>query len=359
MNRFLKRSLLSSAFILVLLAEGIWNFSLAQENQTLPDEFNLLKNPSKHYDNRADNMAYWKYIARMGWVQSYPVKKPPVSEFRGVETISRDLQITDSPDVVIAEESTTKSENSVFVSPIDNEQVFNSNNSTDDPVQVLFGADHFISSDAGQSWEGENYGAGGDNSGDPVAAIGRNGRLYVGFINEMFGQSVSFSDNGGQDWTRVLIAQAPGSYPNMLDKNHLWIDNSESSAHEGNVYAGWTLFSNGGANDGEVQISRSTTSAFSWNNPVTVSGAVQAGSHNQGVNIQTGPNGEVYAVWAVYDVWPEDENALGFARSWDGGQTFEPAWRILDNIKGIRSSLTSKNMRVNSFPSMADRKSVV
>ena len=174
-----------------------------------------------------------------------------------------------------------------------------------------------------------------------------------GFINEMFGQSVSFSDNGGQDWTRVLIAQAPGSYPNMLDKNHLWIDNSESSAHEGNVYAGWTLFSNGGANDGEVQISRSTTSAFSWNNPVTVSGAVQAGSHNQGVNIQTGPNGEVYAVWAVYDVWPEDENALGFARSWDGGQTFEPAWRILDNIKGIRNSLTSKNMRVNSFPSMA------
>jgi len=319
---------------------------------SLPDELNLLRNPSQHYDNRADNMAYWRYIARMGYVNVAPDKPTEPAVYKGFRIESRNLGILDSPDVVIVEGGTSQSENSVFIDPNDNERLFNSNNSSDFPVNVLFGADNYTSDDAGQNWEGEIYGAGGDNSGDPAAAIDLNGRMYVGFINEMFGQSVSYSDNGGADWVRILVASPPGGFPNMLDKNHLWVDNSLLSTYGGNVYTGWTRFSNGGAYDGEIQVSRSTTSAFSWSNPVTISEAVNAGSHNQGVNIQTGPAGEVYAVWAVYDTWPEDENALGFARSFDGGQTWEPATRIVSNIRGIRNSLTNKNMRVNSFPSM-------
>jgi hypothetical protein len=61
----------------------------------------------------------------------------------------------------------------------------------------------------------------------------------------------------------------------------------------------------------------------------------------------------VYAAWSIYDDWPADETAIGFARSFNGGATFMPATRILSNIKGIRASLTGKNMRVNSFPCMA------
>jgi hypothetical protein len=61
----------------------------------------------------------------------------------------------------------------------------------------------------------------------------------------------------------------------------------------------------------------------------------------------------VYAVWSVYDSWPSDESAIGFTRSLDGGATFEPAVKIIDNIRGIRTTETSKNHRVNSFPVMA------
>lgn len=341
---------------IILLITGfiLLSHSLFAQNPglSLPDELNLLKNPSRHYDNRADNMAYWRYVARMGYVNVAEELAPPPAIFKGYRIQSRNLGIQDSPDVVIVEGGTTQSENSVFIDPNDNERLFNSNNSSDFPVNVLFGADHYTSEDAGQNWEGEIYGAGGDNSGDPAAAIDLNGRMYVGFINEMFGQSVSYSDNGGADWVRILVASPPGGFPNMLDKNHLWVDNSLTSTYSGNVYTGWTRFSNGGAYDGQIQISHSTTSAFSWSNPVTISEAVNAGSHNQGVNIQTGPSGEVYAVWAIYDTWPEDENALGFARSFNGGQTWEPAIRIVSGIRGIRNSLTNKNMRVNSFPSM-------
>jgi hypothetical protein len=70
------------------------------------------------------------------------------------------------------------------------------------------------------------------------------------------------------------------------------------------------------------------------------------------VNIHTGPDGEVYVLFAVYDSWPSDETALGFAKSFDGGVTFAPATRIITNIRGIRTTETSKNQRVNSFPSM-------
>ncbi len=41
------------------------------------------------------------------------------------------------------------------------------------------------------------------------------------------------------------------------------------------------------------------------------------------------------------------------SKSLDGGATWETASRIISNVKGIRNSETSKNMRVNSFPGMA------
>ena len=57
--------------------------------------------------------------------------------------------------------------------------------------------------------------------------------------------------------------------------------------------------------------------------------------------------------WAVYDAWPSDEVAIGFNKSTDGGASYGTASRIINNIRGIRYSETSKGMRVNSFPSMA------
>jgi len=71
------------------------------------------------------------------------------------------------------------------------------------------------------------------------------------------------------------------------------------------------------------------------------------------VNIQTGRSGEAYVLWSIYDNWPGDENAMGFTKSLDGGGTWSPATRIIQNIKGIRNTTTGKNQRMSSFPSMA------
>ncbi|MBK7031524.1 MAG: hypothetical protein IPH45_21055 [Bacteroidales bacterium] len=115
------------------------------------------------------------------------------------------------------------------------------------------------------------------------------------------------------NWTVKVVANSPSGFGNMLDKNHMWIDNSTSSPYEGNPYNAWTTF--GGGNDSEIGVSRSTDDGNTWSAVTHVSTAVNAGSHNQGVNIKTGPNGEVYVVWAVYDAYPADENALALARS--------------------------------------------
>ncbi len=131
----------------------------------------------------------------------------------------------------------------------------------------------------------------------------------------------------------------------------MWIDNTSSSPYAGYVYDAWTCF--GGTNDGQIQITRSTTGGVSWSAPTAISAAVNAGSLNHGVNISKGPGGQVYVVWAIYDSWPSDETALGFTKSTNGGSSYGSAARIISNIRGIRYSGTSKNQRVNSFPSMA------
>lgn len=310
------------------------------------------KNQNPNVDYRIDNMTYWRNMAKKGYVPVAPDTKTPKAIFVGSKISSKSVLTDDSPDVPLNDNSTTQSENSIFVDPSNNANALNSNNSTSwsgSTVGDLYGANSFLTDDYGVNWTGSIQGAGGGNSGDPTTAISNNGRMYVGFIHNNMGQGVSYSTNGGTSWTSVVAATTLGD---MLDKNHLWIDNSLTSPYEGNVYNAWTEF--GGSYDTEIGFVRSTNEGLSYSSRLILSTAVNAGSHNQGVNISTGPNGEVYVVWSIYDDWGGKgyEEALGFAVSMDGGETFAPATRIIGDLKGIRGGIT-KNQRVNSFPSMA------
>jgi hypothetical protein len=304
-------------------------------------------------DTRIDNMRYWGKMAEQGLVKVAPAIPVAPAIYTGSNIDATTVAKDDSPDVPVTDQTnTTQSENSAFIDPSDPEFLLNSNNSTSwsgGSIGTLYGANYFYSGDAGLTWGGSPQGPGGGNSGDPATAINLDGtRMYVEYITNPGGQGVSYSTDGGSTWTPVVIAPNPGS---LADKNHMWIDNSPISPYEGQLYTAWTPF--GGGNDSEIVISRTTNEGLSWSSPVNISSAVNAGGHNQGVNIQTGPNGEVYACWAIYDGWPADEGAIGFAKSTDGGATYEPAVRIIDDIRGIRTSETSKNHRVNSFPVMA------
>lgn len=312
---------------------------------------NVPVDPKFKVDQRIDNMSYWRRMASMGLVPVQQEIPAPAAEYGTSKLIGKGVMTEDSPDVPVTTQTSTQSENSIFVHPQDAQKLLQSNNSTPRPANTVYGANAFLSTDAGTTWGGSVNGAGGGNSGDPTTAISLSGRYYVNYIHSSGGQGISYSTDQGQSWTPVLIAPSPGGWNSLLDKNHMWIDNSPTSPFEGNLYAAWTNF--GGNNDSEIEISYSTNEGLNWTSAVNISSAVNAGSHNQGVNIQTGPNGEVYAIWAIYDAFPQDEKAIGMAKSLDGGVTWQPATRIINNIRGIRSTGTGKNMRVNAFPTMA------
>jgi hypothetical protein len=307
-------------------------------------------------NTRIDNMGYWQRMVRLGYVRPNRKIPVPAAVFTGSGIRADGIRAQDSPDqCVTANQNTTQSENSVFISPENEEELLNSNNSTDWDgtfVNTLFGADDRHSEDAGITWAGGTTGTGNINLGDPSVAIGTDGRWYAGKISNDFGQSVAFSTDNGRTWHDVVVGSVYNPGTNALDKNHLWIDNSLTSSYEGRLYDAWTNFVSGSPNDNNIELSRSEDHGVTWSTPLNISSATAAGYMCQGVNIQTGPDGEVYGVFAIYDNWPDDESAIGFARSLNGGAVFFPAARILSNIRGLRMTGTSKNMRVASYPSM-------
>jgi len=314
------------------------------------DKKNITKNGN--VDLLIDSKAYWQRLADAGLVPYNPIIKIPNAIYKTSKINAKSVKTEDSPDVPVDEPGTSfQSENSIFVSPIDNSYVMNSNNSTTVGLDI-YGANFFYSDNMGAEWNGTEQGVGGDNSGDPATAIGLDGRMYVGFIHNNRGQGVSYSEDNGITWTSVVAGDPPpvGSN-NLLDKNHLWIDNSPTSPYVGNVYDAWTPFGND--NNRNIELVYSNNGGISYSTPINISSGVNTGGLNQGVNLQTGPNGEVYAVWSIYDLSNADESAIGMAKSIDGGQSFAPAYRIIDNIRGIRKTGVLKNMRVNSFPVMA------
>lgn len=304
--------------------------------------------PNYQVDTRIDNIGYWQRMADFGLVPVQAPYHPAPAVFTGSKVFNnRGVLVNDSPDVPVTTHVDTESENSIAGDPGDSQHVLNSNNSTPQPPNgSVYGADWYNSFDGGTTWNGDYHGAGGSSDGDPAACINMSGRYFVGYITSAGHQGVSYSDDHGTTWTTVVACPAGNSF-NILDKNHLWVDNSPTSPYAGYIYDAWMH------TDSQIHTCRSITNGASYETDIKISTGTAAGSHNQGVNIKTGPNGEVYQAWAVYDSWPSDEKAIGFARSLDGGVTYQPATRIINNIRGIRTSGVSQNQRTNSFPSMA------
>ncbi len=300
-------------------------------------------------DIRVDNLNYWMKKAEQGLVPYNPDVPIPPAIFRGSQIRANGVKTLNSVDIPVTSlTDVTESENSVFIDPNNADYILNSNNSTSwsgGTVGSLYGASYFQSSNAGIGWAGSPSAAGGTNSGDPTTAISRSGRQYINFIDDPGGQGVAYSDNG-TTWSTATIAANPGD---LADKNHMWIDNSPSSPYVGNLYTAWTDF--GGTYNYQTVLSRSTNNGATWSARIPLSGTLA--SFNHGVNLQTGPAGEVYAIWATYPSSGITEDGIGFIKSVNGGATFGTARKIISNIKGIRETGVLKDMRVNSFPVMA------
>ncbi len=156
----------------------------------------------------------------------------------------------------------------------------------------------------------------------------------------------------GASWQPEVRGYGPVS---SFDKEMIAIDNSPGSPYKNNFYCAWTDFTSSTAMDGYVKFNSLPAGSSTFSPAITLRGNNGVG---QGVNVQTGPNGEVYVCWADYP-GSLPATGIGFVKSSDGGQTFSSA-SIAFSYSGIRvtKSLDSRfNSRVNDFPSMAVDKS--
>ena len=248
--------------------------------------------------------------------------------------------------------NTTQSELSIDIHPLNPSIMFAGSNATNWPFSTIWGTGVYWTTNGGTTWGGNNNPTslfGSTNSGDPAAVIGANGNFYMGYINNASGQSVSVSTNNGSSWLSYTVAPNPGT---LADKNHLMVDKQATSPYADRVYDVWSDLG-GGVNDNQAVLKYSSDFGATWSGAVNLSGSLSPGSHAQGVNAQTGPNGEVYVTFAIYDAWPGGEDAIGFAKSTDGGATWTKT-RIYSAVNfGIRGNIKPTSIRVSSFPSMA------
>jgi hypothetical protein len=249
--------------------------------------------------------------------------------------------------------NSTQSETSVDVHPSNNNIVFASANASDWPVSTIYGTGVYWTLNGATTWSGTDNPATlpgfGSNSGDPCSIIGPDGRLYENYISNPGGQGVSVSTNNGANWSTYTVAPNPGS---LADKNHYMVDKKAGSPYLNRSYCAWTDF--GGTNNYDVVFRYSTNYGQTWSSSINLSNSLSAFNH--GVNVQTGPNGEVYATWAVYLGSSNTiEDGIAFAKSTNGGATWSaPVYTYQHTDFGIRGYLSSKGgMRINSFPTMA------
>lgn len=155
-------------------------------------------------------------------------------------------------------------------------------------------------------------------SGDPVAAIDRNGRLYANYISfdrttDDGGLYVQTSDDSGRTWTNPLpIAEHIGEIePDFEDKPYACCDLSETSPHVNTHYVTWTHFD--WDNTSPIYFAHSSGGPTPYTTPIRISESDAC----QFSCPATGPNGEVYAVFIDY--WTA---RIKFDKSLDGGATW-------------------------------------
>lgn len=294
-----------------------------------------------------DNVNYWKHMAQRGLAPTFRTTGPHIpAVYQSSRIDAAAAAYANSPDVAITS-ANSQSENSVFINPNNIAIALNSNNSL---VSGIYRTSAYSTSNSGSTWSGLNS-VEPNSYADPAVVIDNNNNWYINYITQGYKQSVAKSVNNGVSWSVTQSADPGASL--LADKNHFMVDNSITSPYQGYLYNAWTLFFGGGVNNQKVHINRSTDGGATWSANTNISSAL--GSYlDQGVNIQTGPGGEVYVAWTVYPgPGLTDEKAIGFSKSTDGGATYSAAVKIIDNTRGIRVSGCGKSMRANSFPSMA------
>lgn len=211
-------------------------------------------------------------------------------------------------------------------------------------------AGFYYSSDGGLSWTDSLLpGYPGDTSadgaasplqgrvgsaGDPVQAWDNFGHLYYAGIsfNRAHPQNgdlwvARYSWQAGPkpqyDFTNLVRQGTPALSGIFNDKIQLEVDRGADSPHSGNVYVCWARFQGSGNNG--IFLIRSTDGGHTFGKPTKLSESVH---DSQFCDIAVTRTGDVYVLWRGFGGRGQDEDAVLFAKSTDGGATFSKAGTV-------------------------------
>ncbi len=276
-----------------------------------------------------------------------------------VAPVSADVKVTDQVyvrhdggvDVTITDCSTNnrqQNEPSVAVDPINSEHaVAGANEYCTVPTAGGTWAGFYHSSNGGDTWtdsllpgyptdtsdEGRASPLFGlaNNAGDPVQAWDRSGHAYYAGI--AFNRDRPANGSiwvARYDWNMVMTMPdyryttiASRGTPSPIfrglfdDKVQLEVDRGVASAHEGNVYSCYARFTASGPNNG-IFFLRSDDEARSFRQQ-----KISEGVHgSQFCDISVTKTGIVFVVWRQFTFQKQQNDAVVFVKSTDGGQTF-------------------------------------
>jgi len=211
-----------------------------------------------------------------------------------------------------------------------------------------WGTGFAISGNGGASWAGF-YRTFLPNGGDPGPWVWPAGTPWAGRLGASVIQYAGYSSNNGATW--IFASNFPGA--NSFDKNLSAVDDVTGSPFYGRAYTVWTDFS--GPNIYRILISYSTDGGVSWSNAAPVSPPPDSGHVNMGCDIEAGPGGVVYVVWAhaISNGQNSTEENLGFAKSTNGGVNWAVSNNKVVDLNGVRTINLFNQIRVNGFPRIA------
>ena len=196
--------------------------------------------------------------------------------------------------------------------------------------------------------------------GDPVMKTSKNGVVYLAHLSKnkegkwpQFFDRIVFerSENGGETFSSTDVGFHEGK---MQDKPWFSMDEWNGSKGFGNVYLTWTEFDKYGSDDpndsSRIWFARSLDGGKSFENPIVISD--RGGDANdddataEGANVAITKDGVIHAVWSRNDtIWYDCSFDLG--KSW-GDDRF-----VCEQFGGWNHDAVRGTMRVNGMPFVA------
>jgi len=222
---------------------------------------------------------------------------------------------------------------------------------------AFYGCGYAASTNGGTSWIG-NYFTAGSSGGDPGPWIWPTGSAYAGRLGQTFlhpsGLYIfsSTSTDNGANWDAPVISGGSG-ITFSSDKNLSAVDDVTGSTYFGRAYTVWTDFY--GSYASRIVGAYTSDGGATWSGYQPISPVPSGGHHNQGCDVEVGPGGVVYVIWAHCTTNGQNstEDNLGFAKSTDGGATWISSSNNVVDVNGIRALNLFNGIRANGFPRLA------